>query len=580
MLVELKIKSLGIIDELSWSPADGLNVITGETGAGKSLVASALRALTDGRLDETSIRHGADRAVIEGVFCLAPGSLPVLADLLAEQGVALDDNSLVMSGEFRRQGRAIFRLNGSAVSRATMRVAGRFIADIHSQSDHLALFDRRRHLDYLDIYGESISTREGFAALAGEFARISGELAALEQARRESVHREEILRYQTEEIKRARFCEGEEEALMQERQVLAASEKLKALAYEISQALAGEDEAALSRLLQAREALRKLVSIDVSLKDTLSLLEDAFINVEELTRDVRDYGERLEFDSHRLTDIDNRLEILRSLKKKYGGTAATVLDFLAQAEQELAGIASGGENQTGLEKRLREVKEEMGRLGGELSRKRAQAARNLAAVVKKELGDLGLEQVVFEVRLTRRPDPEGLSMPDGVYAFDRTGVDEAEFVVATNSGEPLKPLADIASTGEVSRFTLALKIALAEADLTPVLVFDEIDIGIGGRSGEVMGQKLWRLARHHQVICVTHLPQIAVYGDVHYRVQKESAGERIVTRLREVKGAERLKELAAMIGGSALIRPAAETAAELWESAQQWMDMPEKIRDA
>ena len=571
MLTELKVRSLGIIDELEWSPRKGLNVISGETGAGKSLVASALKALIDGRLEETAIRHGAELARIEGVFCFAPVELPALTDLLTDRGVPLDEDGLVMSGEFRRQGRAVFRLNGNAVPRVVVREAGQFLVDAHSQSEHLALFDRRNHLDYLDIYGNSTAVRERFATLAGELARLVGLLADLDRGQEESAHHTEILNYQTEEIKRARLSEGEEEALTQERQVLTASEKLKALAHGVSQALTGEDLAALTQMHQAREDLRRLVAIDPSLKDSLSLLEDAYINVQELARDIRGYGEGLEFDPGRLDEIDNRLELLRNLKKKYGGTISAVINYLERAEQELAEMFSGGESRVALEEKIRETREQLGLVGEELSRTRAQAACKLSVAVKQELGDIGLSQVDFEIKLARRSDANGIPLSDGVYAYDRTGMDDVEFMVATNPGEPLKPLANIASTGEVSRFTLAIKVALAEADRTPVLVFDEIDIGIGGRSGEVVGQKLWRLARHHQVICITHLPQIAVYGDAHYRVQKESDGARTVTSLREIEGNERLKELAAMLSGAVPVKPATDTASELWEGARQWM---------
>jgi len=574
LLAELKVRSLGIIDELDWSPENGLNVVTGETGSGKSLVASALKALIDGRLDETSIRHGAELARMEGVFCFPSENLPALTSLLAERGVSLDESGLVVSGEFRRQGRAVFRLNGSAVSRTILRDAGRFLVDVHSQSEHLALFDRRNHLDYLDIYGECQADRECFASLSSEFSRLTGALRDLEQTQRERTHREEILIYQVEEIKRARLSEGEEEALLQERSVLVANERLKALAYETSQALTGEEGAALSRMHRACEALRRLVAIDSSLKDALSILDDAYINVQELTRDVQGYRDRLEFNPGRLEEVDTRLEGLRALKKKYGGTVAAVMDYLTRAEQELADIAVGGEGRAVLEEQVRGVKAQMGKVGSRLSHERIRASRKLAAAVKKELSELGLEQVDFTVKLGHTPDPDGVALSDGVYAFSRTGVDEVEFMVSTNPGEPQKPLADIASTGELSRFTLALKVALAEADRTPVLVFDEIDIGIGGRSGEIVGQKLWRLARHHQVICITHLPQIAVYGDVHYVVRKESAGDRIVTRLKEVKGEARLKELAAMIGGTAPTKSAAEAAAELWGRARQWTSAP------
>ena len=572
LLSELKVKSLGIIDGLDWFPRAGLNVITGETGAGKSLVAFAIRALVDGRLDETSIRHGAGLASIEGVFRYAQGDLPALEGFLADRGVPLDEDGLVMSGEFRQQGRAVFRLNGSAVPRAIVRDAGRLLVDVHSQSEHLALFERRNHIDYLDLYGDTTHARERFAQLAGELSRLSGELITLEQAQQDLFHRKEMLSYQADEIRRADLGQDEEEALLRERQVLASSEKLKALAYEASQALTGDEGAALSRLYQAGEAMRRLAAIDSSLTGSAVILDDAYINVQELAREVQVYGERLEFDPRRLEEIDGRLEIMRNLKKKYGGTITAVLDYLSQTEQELSDITSGGANRVALEGRISEVTREMGLVGDGLSQARTQAARRLAAAVQTELGELGLGQVSFEVSLTRQEDPGGIPLLDRVYAFDRTGIDKIEFVASTNPGEPLRPLADIASTGEMSRFTLAIKVALAEADRTPVLVFDEIDIGIGGRSGEVMGQKLWRLARHHQVVCITHLPQIAAYGDVHCMVQKNADGERTTTSLREITDTARLDELAVMIGGTESVGPVAETAAALLERARQWID--------
>lgn len=571
MLAELKVNSLGIIDEQTWSPKGGLNVITGETGAGKSLVAFALRTLISGCLEESSIRHGAELARIEGVFCLTSETILALESLLADRGIPLDEGDLVMCGEFRRHGRAVFRINGNAVPRSVVRDVGQLLVDVHSQSEHLALFDRRNHLDYLDIFGGNIPDRERFATLAGEMTRLTGELNALELSQQEGERRREVLGYQVGEIERARLKEGEEETLIQERQVLVASEKLKTLAFEISQALVEEEGAALSHMHQARDSLRRLVATDPSLKDNLVLLEDAYINVQELARDVLEYGERLEFSPSRLEEVDNRLEVLRSLKKKYGGTVAAVLEYQAQAEQDLADIISGGEGRVRLEEGIQEVRRQMGLVGDNLSQSRVRAGHKLAKAVQKELGELGLGQVTFEVGLSRRPDPEGITMPDGAYAFNRTGVDEVEFMVATNPGEPLKPLADIASTGEVSRFTLALKVALAEADQTPILVFDEIDIGIGGRSGEVIGQKLWRLARHHQVVCITHLPQIAVYGDAHYKVRKDSAGERTVTSLGEIEDTVRLGELAAMLGGSVTKQPTVGAAAELWEGARLWV---------
>ncbi len=567
MLSELRVKSFGIIDELAWNPVPGLAVITGETGAGKSLVIDAISALVDGRLEEGAIRSGAGAARLEGVFCLPFDRLPALNQLLEDKGVPLDEGSLIMSCELRRQGRAVLRLNGSAVPRALLREVGHALVDIHSQSEHLSLFDRQNHLDYLDIYGHTIAARDKFADLAAQLARARTALADMERARQDRAHREEILGYQTEEIRRAKIQPGEEEELALQRQKLASTEKLKALAYEATQALDGEEGAALSRIHQAREALRRLAAIDPSLDTSLSLIDEAYVNIQELSRDMRGYEEELEFEPRRLEEIDDRLEILRGLKKKYGGSLEAVQCYLEDAEKELAELADYDESRASMESRIEDLKCRLGDVASELSEARRAAAERLAAAVQKELADLGLGQVTFEVKLERKPDPDGLPLAEGPYAFNRWGVDEVEFLVSTNPGEPMKPLADIASTGEVSRFTLALKVALAEADRTPLLIFDEIDIGVGGRSGEVVGQKLWRLARHHQVICISHLPQIAAYGDAHFSVRKETRGERTVSLLAEVNGEARVNELAAMIGSG---QPAYETAVELVGRARRW----------
>jgi len=290
-----------------------------------------------------------------------------------------------------------------------------------------------------------------------------------------------------------------------------------------------------------------------------------------VARDVHSYGDRVEYDPNRLEEIESRLELIRSLKRKYGQTIAEVLDYLAKAEGELEGLTHSSERRVQLDEMRSCLREEMGRMAFELSTARSQAVTKLVAEVKKELQDLNMSQVEFEVPITQQQAAEGIPFPDGeTYAFNNEGVDTVEFIVSTNPGEPLKPLAKIASTGEISRFTLALKGALSEVDNIPVLIFDEIDIGVGGRSGEIIGRKLWALARNRQVICVTHLPQIAAFGDAHYNVHKDDSGTRTLSMLKTLQGESRINELAVMLGGPQYTETSLNDARELMQKAEAW----------
>jgi len=574
LLAELKVKSFGIIDELTWCLASGFNVITGETGAGKSLVIDAIEALLDGKLDEESIRYGADSARVETVFFLAKNPLwPRLKSLLEEKGVAVEEDDLLMSCEFRRQGRTVIRINGSAVTRALLREVGGLLVDVHGQSEHLSLFDKRHHLDYWDAYAHAGDMRSQCGDSASRLYALQDELEKLRQAVAERAHRREILRYQNDEITRAKLKDGEEEELEQKRRVMSSCEKLKALAYEAYQALNGDDgvgPVALSRLNEAIRSMQSLVALDPSLKPQMDTLESALAGIEETARDVRSYEEGLEYDPRELEEIEGRLELIHALKNKYGNSVAQVLEKQRNIESELARLESSEADEARLENDITKLKDELGKQAVILSAARKKAAAKFEKDVERELGELNMSQVRFEVGIKQTDDERGIPFEGRRVGFTRDGADEVEFMVSTNPGEPMKPLAAIASTGEVSRFTLALKVALAEADATPVLIFDEIDIGVGGRSGDVIGKKLWSLSRHHQVICVTHLPQIAVFADSHYSVSKEAAGERTTSFISTLDGASRVPELAAMLGGAAQSATSVKNATEMAQKAESW----------
>jgi DNA repair protein RecN (Recombination protein N) len=577
LLVELRVKNLGIIEDINWRLGDGLNIITGETGAGKSLVIDAVELLLAGKASEDVIRYGADEAQIEGVFTLPQKeNLSPLKELLAEKGVAADEETLVIDCELRRQGSTVIRANGHAIPKALLRQIGRLLVDIHGQSEHLSLLDSKSHLDFLDYYAHILEMRHGFTAKATELSKIEQELKALEKDEKERARREEFLRFQFEEISHAQLREGEDKELERERSILASAEKLKAISYEAYRALYEEDVSthsapALEKLNEAAQAVKKLVEMDPTLRQQLDFLEGMIPGLTEVARDLRAYHDRLEHNPNRLEEIESRLELIRSLKRKYGQTISEVLGYLKKAQKELDEVSHSAERHTELEGLRTSLKQEMGQIAYELSRERAKAAKKLTSEVKKELHDLNMSQVEFEVSIIQQKAEGGIPFPDGEsYGFSNEGADSVEFMVSTNPGEPLKPLTKIASTGELSRFTLALKGALSEADNIPVLIFDEIDIGIGGRSGEIIGKKLCILARNRQVICVTHLPQIAAFADTHFSVHKEVAGTRTTSMLENLGDEPRIKELAVMLAGPQYTETSLKSARELRHKAETW----------
>ena len=575
MLLELRVKGLGIIEEINWSLGHGLNVITGETGAGKSLVIDAVEALLAGKADEEDIRHGTNAARIEGVFALPQNEgISQLRELLEENGLGDVEETLVIACDLQRQKRSISRVNSHAVPRLLLQQIGRSLVDIHGQSEHLSLLDKKKHLYFLDSYAHTLDLKYEFGARAAELYKTEQELKALADEEKDRARREELLRFQSDEIRQTKLKQGEEEELEAERNVLSSTEKLKTLAYEVCHAISGEDIAlssSLDKLNEAVQAMKKLADLDPSLKQQLGLLEETFFGLEEVSRDIRSYGEKLEYNPEQLEVVESRLDLIRNLKRKYGQTINEVLDYQIKAEEELEGLSHSSMRRTDLEELQSSLRKEMGQMASELSQARSQSVGQLTSEVKRELQDLNMSQVEFEVAITRVQAQQEISLPDGeTCAFNNEGVDSVEFIASTNPGEPLKPLAKIASTGEISRFMLALKGALSQADNIPVLIFDEIDIGVGGRSGEIIGRKLWTLARNRQVICVTHLPQIAAFADEHYSVHKEISGDRTSSILEALHDESQIRELAIMLAGPQYTNTATDSARELIHKAEAW----------
>jgi len=559
MLTELTVHNLAIIDKLNLRFGSGFNVLTGETGAGKSIIIDAVSLLLGGRGEADVVRSGADRTVVEGTFHLDAEIQAVVGPLLAEDGLEGDEpGTLLLAREIRREGRNVCRVNGRSVPVKTLEKIGQTLVDIHGQTEHLSLMRVREHVDLLDRYAGLWPLREQVGGVVRDLRTVRRELAGLRRDERELARRVDLLGYQVNEIKAARLQAGEEQELSQERSRLANAEQLTALSGEAYHALyeSDEDQASAVDLLQgAARALAGLVRLDPSTAALAKAAETLGYQVQDLAESVRGYRERIEFNPERLNQVEERLGLIRSLERKYGETIADVLAFAERAGRELETIEHSGERIAELEADEERLLREVGRLGADLSARRREAGERLAAGIEAELNELNMARARFGVDLAWSDLADGAYVEGRRVGFDSTGLDRVEFLVSPNVGEPLKPLVRIASGGETSRLMLALKTVLAQADRTPTLIFDEIDSGIGGRVGAVVGHKLWGLtagdggkARRHQVLCVTHLPQLASYGDRHLMVRKGIVGDRTVTSVQDLEGADREQELAGMLG--------------------------------
>jgi DNA repair protein RecN (Recombination protein N) len=553
MLLELSIKDFAIIDDLKLSLAEGFVVFTGETGAGKSIIIDAVEQLLGGRGDSALVRSGAEMALVEGVFKLDDAVLPSVRPLLERESLFDDPVHLTLSREIRREGRSVGRVNGRAVSLGLLRELGEWLVDVHGQSEHLSLLRVREHLSLLDRYGRVDDLRQAFAAEYDALSGVRTSLERLRQGERDAARRAEMLAYQIQEIEAAKLKPGEEESLREERTRLANAEQLAALADAATAALdeSAEPRVPVTDLLgEVTHALQSLARIDPAMDGMRVEAQALAEQAAEVARRLRDYRESIEFNPRRLEEVEERLGLIHGLKRKYGADISEVLAYANRARADLDGITHAEERIQALEAEEQALLERLGKVGAELSRARQSAGKRLGRAIETELKDLRLSGARFEVDLTWQDAEDGAPVDGRRIAMSRNGLDRTEFMLAPNPGEGLKPLAKIASGGETSRLMLGLKGVLAQADRTPSLIFDEIDQGIGGRVGAIVGKKLWMLTQHHQVLCVTHLPQLAAFADQHLKVEKEISAGRTLTRVRTLSHADRIQELALMLGGS------------------------------
>jgi DNA repair protein RecN (Recombination protein N) len=554
MLSNLSIRNFAIIDDLSLKIEPGFVVLTGETGAGKSIILDAVTLVLGGRSDSTMVRAGSSQAQLEAEFALTPALQEEINPLLVEEGLESDYPDILSLGrEIRDNGRSIARVNGRTVSLALLRRIAEPLVDIHGQGEHLSLLRPQAHLPLLDSYAGLDGRRREFGAVVDQLRAVQNELRDLRRDQRLIAQRVDMLGYQIEEIDAASLRVDEEEELREERTRLANAELLQRLTSEITASLmgAGDDASAAVDLIgQAERALGKLAEVDDAQLELLYELQGLSFQLSEISSRVQHYQDRLEHNPQRLDEVEERIELIIDLKRKYGSTIADILATRERAAAELDQISNSEERIAALEREQERLLHQVGELGEALSAARQESAQALSTAVEKHLAELYMEGARFAVSFEREPSEDGAYGIDGRYAFDRSGLDRAEFIISANPGEPLKPMARVASGGETARLMLALKSALAAVDATPTLIFDEIDQGIGGRVGDIVGRKLWGLAveGEHQVIIVTHLPQLAGYGDAHLHVSKQVADGRTTTHIEPLDRTGRINELAAMLG--------------------------------
>jgi DNA repair protein RecN (Recombination protein N) len=554
MLTELYIRNFAIIDELRLVFDAGLNVLTGETGAGKSIILDAMALVLGDRADTTMVRGGSDTAYVESTFHLDSKIRATVDPLLKSEGLEGDsDDLLLLSRELRLSGRHICRINGRAVSLSIQRQLGELLVDIHGQGEHLSLLKPPSHLLLLDAYANLSVERAGLAKIVKQLRSVQRDKQNLQRDERTLTKRADLLRYQVSEIDGANLHGGEEEELRAERHRLANIENLLQYTNAVLLALNGIDDELPSTgdlLGQAERAAEQLVGLDPTMGPHLARLQGISFQLSDLASEMIGYQSRLEYDPSRLDHVEERLEVINHLKRKYGDNIATILAVRNAAEIELAAITHSEESLLLLQKQENDLLQLVGSLGEKLSTRRQVAGEQLAAAVEAELGDLNMERARFDVQIDIVEDDRGAFVGSRRLLFDENGIDRVEFLVSANPGEALKPLAKVASGGETSRLMLALKTVLARVDETPTLIFDEIDQGIGGRIGDIVGRKLWGLTNpaEHQVIVVTHLPQLAGYADGHYHVSKKLGGERTTTTVAQLDMDGRVHELAEMLG--------------------------------
>jgi DNA repair protein RecN (Recombination protein N) len=558
MLLELRIKNFAIIDELNLSFSKGFNILTGETGAGKSIILNAVHLLLGDKATEEWIRSSEEEASVEALFDLSGN--PEVKNRIKEkaphlQGLGEEDPFLIRR-VISRSGRGKVLINGNLATLGMLSDFGEGLLSIYGQHEHQSLQRVETHLDILDEFGGLLGVREEFQKQYQEFVSLSEEVEKIRNEKERRAKERELMAFQSKEIEASRIQIGEEESLKEERTILTHAKKLMDFAHTAEETLYSEEGSTIEKIQKILNQGREMAAIDPTLDQPLKALESTLIQLEEIALALRDYSRRVEINPMRLDEIENRLEEIDRLKRKYGSTIKEILSFKHKIDEALKSFTSDEERLFQWENRLEPLQQTVIHLGKKLSGERKKVALELKKSVERELNSLGMKKTIFEIHIVSQP----LSLK---------GVDRAEFLISPNVGEEVKPLAKIASGGELSRIMLAMKKILAKIGGRQVLIFDEIDSGIGGAMAEVVGKKLRELSRHHQVICVTHLPQIACFADQHHSVRKDVRSGRTITQVDRLDQESIVEEIARMLGGVKVTEKTRAHAKEMIENARK-----------
>ena len=544
MLRELHIKNFSIIDDATVEFNRGFNVLTGETGAGKSIIINALSLALGERAASEYVRSGEKEALIEALFEIPPRTTIPAKQMIEDMGINTA-GGIILKRVISSQGKSRAYINNSLANVQTLSEISGSIIDIHGQYEHQSLLSPENQLDLLDLFGGLTKEREEVGNDFNSFSSLKHQIKTLEREDKERAQRLDILNYQIKEIESADLRPGEEEELREEEKVLGSAGHLAELANEAYDSLYSSDSACISGISSIIETMRKITDIDSRAKDALKSSEDALPLLEETAYFLRDYKNSIDFNPERHGQIQERLELIKTLKRKYGDSVREVLDYKEKAALELEELQHSEEKLDSLKNKLDEHRRTFTEKAMHLSGKRAATAKKIESAVVRQLAELSMPETKLSIHIYQQ---EGDDTING-YQASSTGVDSVDFLISPNIGEDLKPLSKIVSGGELSRIMLALKGIMARGDRIPILVFDEIDAGIGGKTAETVGQKLKALSKNHQVICITHLPQIASFADTHMKIEKKVVKKRTLVTINSLDKKEKTSEIARMLSG-------------------------------
>lgn len=552
MLYSLSIRNFAIITRLDLEFGTGFNVLTGETGAGKSIIMDALNLILGGRAGAEMVRGGADKAAIDAVFDVARS--PELQSFVTEMGFDLEDDKLFVTREVTSAGKSACKVQGRPCTVAQLKELGDWLVDLHGQHEHQSLLAVSRHLDMLDDWGgKAIHDKRAEVGKAyASLQRLKAERDQLEKDARERSHLLDLYQFQVKEIADAQLTVGEDDELATEYKRVANAQKLAESAGSAASALSGEEigGGALEALTTAISLLEEAAELDGTLQPALDSLKSAFYELEETERDLVRYQDSVELNPERITQIDDRLELLRTLKRKYGDTVEEIITYGSETASKLDTLEHSEERGAQLKSEIDKASQKLTKLAEELTKLRKKAAKEFESITLGDLRDLAMEKARFEVHI----EP---------MTPNAKGADKVEFLIATNPGEPLRPLAKVASGGEISRVMLAVKSAMARQEALPTMVFDEVDVGVGGRIASVIADKIETLSKSAQILCITHLAQIAARGDTHFSIEKHEENGRTVATVTPLSEEERVGEIARMIGGTGVTETVLQHAREM-----------------